>query len=82
MWVPPGGFAGFAQMTPASRAALTPKGSARTGGRRRGRKAKASGSMRRRKRKSGGGRKVKFGSPAFRKKYGAKAKRNARKARA
>jgi len=75
-FVPPGGFAGFAQMTPASKRALTPNGS-RTTGRRRKRKSTSA-----KKRRSGGkraGRKMKFGSPAFRKKYGAKALRNRRK---
>lgn len=73
--VPPGGFAGFANMTPASRAALSPMGRAavrssrRQGvkiGRRR-RKKKAKGTSRARAR--AGGRKMKFGSPAWQKKY-------------
>lgn len=66
--VPPGGFRGFAQMTSASQAALggRPGSSAtrRAGGRKR--KAKAT-----KKRASGkrATRKLKFGSPAWRKKY-------------
>lgn len=69
--VPPGGLTGFSQMTPASRAALFPGG--RSGGaksttrRRRSSKRtkKASGSGKRRT----SGRKMKFGSPAWQKKY-------------
>jgi len=65
--VPPGGFAGFSQMTAASRAALSKFGRrTRTSGKRRKRKASA------RKRTSSSrkrGRKLKFGSPAWRKKY-------------
>jgi len=73
-FVPPGGFAGFAQMTSASKRALTP-GMMRTTGRR-----KKRSSTKAKKRRTGGkARKLKFGSPAFRKKYGAKAKRNRRK---
>lgn len=64
--VPPGGFAGFQQMTPASRQALMPA-SRGTGTRRRRKKAKA---VKRGKRaKASRGRKLKFGSPAWRKKY-------------
>lgn len=68
--VPPGGFAGFSQMTPASRAALSPRG-ASTGVRRRRRKKKASGSRSKvaRNGRKASGRKLKFGSPAWRKKY-------------
>lgn len=66
--VPPGGFAGFSQMTPASRAALGRVGGTpyKRGRRKRGKKAKGSST---RRRASGGGRKIKFGSPAWRKKY-------------
>lgn len=64
--VPPGGFVGFSQMTPASRAALSPRGMRSGGGKRRRRKAtKAKRTTRRAK----GGRKMKFGSPAWQKKY-------------
>ena len=77
--IPPGGWAGFSQMTPASRAMLS-RGSTRTaraGGRRRRRKGstKAKGRVRARARSTG--RKIKFGSPAWQKKYrvGAFAKR-------
>lgn len=80
--VPPGGFAGYAQMTPASRAALAPRG-ATTSTRRRRRKATTTRkrTTRGKSAKRGGGRKIKFGSPAFHKKYGAKMRRNAKKAR-
>lgn len=67
MIIPPGGFAGFAQMMPASRIALT-KGTRAGGGTRR-RKRKAKATMRRASRKRSGGRKMKFGSPAWQKKY-------------
>lgn len=80
--VPPGGFAGFSQMTPASRAALTPRGGTSSSSRRKRRGSKRSTkATTRRARKSGGTRKLKFGSPAWRKKYAGKAKRNAAKAR-
>lgn len=75
--VPPGGFAGFNNMTPASRAALSPMERAvRRSSRRQGvkigsrRRKKSSGRKRTSSRKkSGGGRKMKFGSPAWQKKY-------------
>lgn len=70
--VPPGGFAGHAQMTPASKAAL-----GRVGGvaystrRRKGRKTKGSKRGRRsgQRAKRSSGRKMKFGSPAWQRKY-------------
>jgi len=65
--VPPGGFAGFAQMTPASRASLFPGTATRTGGRTRRRKGKRAKTVRAKRRSKG--RKIKFGSPAWRKKY-------------
>jgi len=73
--VPPGGFSGFSQMTPASRAALgTPnwrqKGLKRKKTRRKS-KAKSRRAIRSaspRKRRTSG-RKMKFGSPAWQKKY-------------
>lgn len=64
--VPPGGFAGFQQMTPASRASLFPGGRGRATTGRRRRKKSASRKTTRAKR---GGRKMKFGSPAWQKKY-------------
>lgn len=68
--VPPGGFAGFAQMTSASRAALGAGTRGSSGGsRRRKRKTSAKKPAKRRAKRSGGGRKIKFGSPAWRKKY-------------
>lgn len=64
--VPPGGFVGFNSMTPASRAALRGVGARANGPRRRKRRTKkAKASARRRS----GGRKMKFGSPAWQKKY-------------
>lgn len=69
--VPPGGFAGFSQMTPASRASLFPRGRATTGRRkRRSKKNGGSGSrkrMRSSKRTSRKRKGPKFGSPAFQK---------------
>lgn len=68
--VPPGGLVGFSQMTPASRAALYPGGSrSRSSGARRKKRrktAKRAKSARRTRRTK---RKLKFGSPAWRKKY-------------
>lgn len=68
IYIPPGGTAGWAQMTPASKAA---QAGGRIGGstRRRGAKrAKAAKSTKRKARKTTN-RKLKFGSPAWRKKY-------------
>lgn len=67
--VPPGGFAGFSQMTPASRAALS-----RSVSRPRSRKRRAStggkrSSRTRSSRKRGGTRKLRFGSLAWQRKY-------------
>lgn len=75
--VPPGGFAGFAQMTPASRLALRDVMNGtmtRSSGRRR-RKAKKAARTAKRAAGARGGRKLKFGSPAWRKKYMKKARR-------
>jgi len=65
--VPPGGFAGFSQMTPASRAALFPGGRRAGGGKRR--KKRATKRATKRAKRTKGKRKLKFGSPAWRKKY-------------
>lgn len=67
--VPPGGFAGYNQMTPASRAALFRTSASRPARRSRSRKRvkAASGTSKRRRGKSGG--RMKFGSPAWQKKY-------------
>lgn len=67
--VPPGGHAGFMQMTPASKAALS-RGVRSGGPRRRRRKATkvARAARKRTKSKKGGGR-MKFGSPGWQKKY-------------
>jgi hypothetical protein len=71
--VPPGGFAGFSQMTPASKRALAPHMSRIVGSpkRRKSRRKKSasSSSSRKRSTRSRGKRKLKFGSPAWRKKY-------------
>lgn len=71
--VPPGGFAGFSQMAPASRAALGRPNFNSRGLKKRKRKArKASRSAtgaRRTTRRAKGSRKPKFGSPAWQKKY-------------
>lgn len=73
--VPPGGFAGFSQMTAASRRALMPGRSAtRSNGRRSRRSAprttrRARSSSRPSARRASSGRKLKFGSPAWQKKY-------------
>jgi hypothetical protein len=68
MYIPPGGFAGFSQMMPASRHALT-KGSRSSGGRRRRTKKKKAKATRRASGKKRSGGKMKFGSPAWQKKY-------------
>lgn len=64
--VPPGGFAGFSQMTPASKGALFRP--SRTSPRRRRRSKGTARKASARARKSTG-RKMKFGSPAWQKKY-------------
>lgn len=70
--IPPGGFAGFSQMTPASRLALREvtngNGGARTRRRKATKKAKRA-TTRRKAKRAAKGRKLKFGSPAWRKKY-------------
>lgn len=80
-FVPPGGFAGFSQMTPASRASLVGGARGAISGKRRRRKKRKSASGKRRKRVKLGtarkragrtasrGRGPKFGSPAWQKKY-------------
>lgn len=77
--VPPGGFAGHNQMTPASRAALGRVGQSatRVGARRKRattstRTTRTSSTRRTRTsstRRASSGRKMKFGSPAWQKKY-------------
>jgi hypothetical protein len=67
--VPPGGFQGFSQMTPASKAAL---GARRGSTKRKKTRRKASKVARRARattRRAKGSRKMKFGSPAWQKKY-------------
>ena len=66
--VPPGGFAGLSQMTPASKAAWRGAAPRRTS-RRRKRKAASSAISRRPKRSGGRGRLPKFGGKAWRKKF-------------
>lgn len=68
MLIPPGGFAGFSQMAPASRLALSRGAPRATGGGRRRRRKTAKKATRRASAKRGG-RKMKFGSPAWQKKY-------------
>lgn len=72
--VPPGGFAGFAQMTPASQRQLSTRS---TSGRRRRRKSSKRKSTR--KARKSGGRKLKFGSKAWRAKYQKKGRRRRKK---
>jgi hypothetical protein len=71
--VPPGGFAGFSQMTPASKARLSQfRGSRGPTRRRKKRKATTSRkrkSTRRKSVKRTTGQRMKFGSPAWQKKY-------------
>ena len=72
--VPPGGFAGFSQMTPASRAALTDteverQASRTSAGRKRIKAANKRRTKARRRLAKSSGRKMKFGSPAWQKKY-------------
>lgn len=71
--IPPGGFAGYAQMTPASRLALAPATPSGNGAPRRKRR-KATRTAKRKTRaakprRAAKGRKLKFGSPAWRKRY-------------
>lgn len=70
--VPPGGFAGFAQMVPAQRASLFPgsRSPGRSTARRRRRKSAKRASGRTRSSRKRGTRKLKFGSPAFQKYHG------------
>lgn len=69
--VPPGGFAGFAQMTPASRLALSDVTRAPRGPRRKrtARKARSAAKRAVKRATKRAGRKLKFGSPAWRKRY-------------
>jgi len=71
MIVPPGGHAGFTQMTPASKAAWFQPSRSSGSRRKRSKKARAarSTSSRSSRKRSKGGRKMKFGSPAWQKKY-------------
>lgn len=69
--VPPGGFAGFSQMTPASRAALFPRGRSQPRSRRRRKATNGTRSLKGRSsaKRRGKGKRLKFGSPAWQKKY-------------
>lgn len=67
--VPPGGFAGFNNMTSASRAALNGAGTRTASPRRRRRKGSAKKAKARARTRKGSSRKMKFGSPAWQKKY-------------
>jgi len=66
--VPPGGFAGYSQMTPASRARLS-QIPGRSRSTRRKRKKKTSARRSSSKRKGARKSRMKFGSPAWQKKY-------------
>ena len=66
IFVPPGGFAGAAQMTAASRNAWTGGRTRKTGRKKARARTKKRGVS---TRKRANGRKLKFGSPAWRKKY-------------
>lgn len=77
--VPPGGFAGFAQMTPATRVRFGQITRSRGPSRRRRRKSSAPKAARRSKKRANGSRGPKFGSPAWRKKYKLGIKRAARR---
>lgn len=72
VYVPPGGFAGWNQMTPASKAGQA-GGKVRGASKRRRKSSKKRASSKRttkrRTTKRASGRKPKFGSPAWRKKY-------------
>jgi hypothetical protein len=68
--VPPGGFAGFSQQTAAAQRALFPRGASRSRSSGRRRKARKSRGVRASsRRRNGSGRKLKFGSPAWQRKY-------------
>lgn len=67
--VPPGGFAGASQMTSASRAAWGNGGRSSSGRRRKSKSRKKAKSAKRKSAKRSSSRKLKFGSPAWRKKY-------------
>jgi hypothetical protein len=67
--LPPGGSAGFAQMTPASRLAFTLPSSRTSGTRKRRKSATKRASSRKTTSRKTKGRKMKFGSPAWQKKY-------------
>jgi len=68
--VPPGGFAGLAQQTQSTRTRWGQGGGGRaTTGRRRRKKSSSRVRAKRATRAKRGGRKMKFGSPAWQKKY-------------
>lgn len=67
--VPPGGFAGFGQMTPASQRALFRPSRSGGGGRRRKRKSTRARVRAGGRKRAKSSRKIKFGSPAWRRKY-------------
>jgi len=70
IWVPPGGAAAFNQQTPAARAQMGMlRSAAKTAGSTRRRKAKRAKVAKRAKTSAKRRRKLKFGSPAWRKKY-------------
>lgn len=67
--VPPGGFAGFSQMTPASRASWFRPGRSSGSGKRRSSKSGRRKTKTSARRKRASTRKLKFGSPGWQKKY-------------
>jgi hypothetical protein len=75
IWVPPGGAAAVNQQTPAAKASMGMLRQVRATRSRSGKKAKKRYARNKRilkgpkKKKASGGRKLKFGSPAWRKKY-------------
>jgi hypothetical protein len=71
IYVPPGGFAAAAQQTLAAQYAQSIPGvtTRRATGSRRRKKRKTKATKRRATKRKSGGRKLKFGSPAWRKKY-------------
>lgn len=74
IWVPPGGFVAAAQQTPAAQVEMGLRSRGTSNGVRKKRRAKKGKKAGMKKRK-GGGRKLKFGSPAWRKKFMKKRKK-------
>lgn len=66
VFIPPGGFAGYSQQTVAAQRATAPPAAARRAARRTKRSATSKARKSKRTKRAG---KLKFGSPAWRKKY-------------